>query len=70
MKVKTEPKRGSPDGPGMAVFALVLALEIAQARPPGESQNAKTARKSTKQRKISKFPDWEENPFRGKKRKY
>lgn len=65
MKARTEPRRGSPEGPGMADRGL--GLDRAQARPPGESQKEKMKTKTKRQRKSSRLRT-DENPAGGMNR--
>ena len=46
---------GRPEGPGMAAEAVVLDLEMAQARPPGWRRKAKMETRRRLRRRASKL---------------
>lgn len=59
-KAKTRPKKGKPEGPGMAVV-LDRGLERAHARPPGARRKAKTETNRRTPRKRGKLRTGEDS---------
>ena len=72
VKAKSRPRRGSPEGPGMAALRCdVRYLERAQARPPGERKMEIAEIRMRRQRKVLELmiSEDDENPGWGMNRK-